>query len=110
MIGSSKKLQLSALEQRIMALSRGGKERAVLPFEVAAIDRHLPDEGLLLGALHEIHGAAAEGESGAAAAAFLAGILARLKPERPVLWCLREADLYVPGLARQGLLPHRLIL
>ena len=44
------------------------------------------------------------------AAAFLAGILARLKPGLPVLWCLAEGDLYGPGLAAFGLDTGRLIL
>jgi protein ImuA len=104
------KLKIKYLEQQIRAIANGGKERPRLPFGVAAIDANLPNGGLTLGALHEIEGAGIEGEGGAVAAAFLTGILARLAPERPVLWCLEEADLYVPGLALLGLAPNRLIL
>jgi protein ImuA len=104
------KLKIKYLEQQIRAIASGGKEHARLPFGVAEIDASLLGGGLALGALHEIEGAGPEVESGAAAAAFLAGILARLAPERPVLWCLEEADLYVPGLELLGLAPHRLIL
>jgi protein ImuA len=103
-------LELSALRRQLAELAEGGKKRSVLPFGVAAIDGHLPWSGLPLGALHEIEGGPAEDGEGAVSAAFLAGILARLVPERPVLWCLAEADLYVPGLLLSGLAPHRLIL
>lgn len=101
---------LAALRQQVVALENGGKEVSVLPFDVAAIDAGLPGGGLPLGALHELGGAGTEGEDGAVAAAFLSGILARLSPERPVLWCLNRADLYPPGLALHGLAPSRLIL
>jgi len=103
-------LKIKYLEQQIRAITGAGKAQVRLPFGVAAIDASLPAGGLALGALHEVQGAGAEGEGGAVAAAFLASILARLAPERPVLWCLGEADLYVPGLALLGLAPHRLIL
>lgn len=105
-----KRSQLAALRQQVVALENGGKEISILPFDVAAIDAGLPWGGLPLGALHEFEGAGAEGEDGAVAAAFLSGILARLSPERPVLWCLNRADLYPPGLALHGLAPSRLIL
>ncbi|HTZ76790.1 MAG TPA: damage-inducible protein [Stellaceae bacterium] len=80
-----------------------------LPFEVPDIDGALPGGGLARGALHEVGGVAGDGEDGAVAAAFLAGILARLDPARPVLWCLAGDDLYGPGLAGCGLAPARLI-
>jgi protein ImuA len=102
--------QLAALRQRLVAIETGGKKVSVLPFAVAAIDAGLPWGGLPLGALHELGGVGAEGEDGAVAAAFLAGVLARLAPERPVLWCLRSPDLYAPGLAFHGFPPQRLIL
>jgi protein ImuA len=109
-MAGGKRAQLAALRQRLAALETGGKEVPVLPFGVAAIDASLPWGGLPLGALHEFGGAGVEGESGAVAAAFLAGILARLGPDRPVLWCLKRADLHAPGLALHGLAPERLIL
>ncbi|WP_051630611.1 ImuA family protein [Afifella pfennigii] len=122
---------LSRLRQEIGALegtTPGAKK--TLPFDAAAIDKHLPDGGLRLGALHEIWGGPAglfhEGEAGkqagvtsagatfaggagdiAAATLFLAAILARL--EGPVLWCLSARDLFAPSLASVGLCPDRVI-
>jgi len=94
---------LAVLRRRLEALDgtgrRGGR---VLPFALAAIDNALPGKGLALGALHEAAGVGGDEEDGAAAAAFLAGILARLEPKRPVLWCLAEGDLYGPALPRRG--------
>jgi protein ImuA len=102
---------LGALRQKLALIERGGRgEIPVLPFGVAAIDRMLPGGGLALGALHEVLGLGAAAEEAAEGAAFLAGILARLEPQRPVLWCLRRGDLHAPGLARHGLAPGRLIL
>ena len=111
MNGGTKPAELAALRQRLAHIERGGQTEAPgLPFGVAAIDAVLPGGGLARGALHEIHGLGAAEEEGAEAAAFLAGILARLEPGRPVLWCLAGADLYAPGLAACGLAPERLLL
>ena len=89
----------------------------MLPFGVKAIDRALPGGGLALGALHEILGAGADEEDGAAAAGFAAGIAGRLlavdslqKQPGAVLWCLKHGDLYGPGLAAHGLDPARIAL
>jgi protein ImuA len=81
----------------------------VLPFAVAEIDAGLPGGGLVRGVLHEAGGEGGDEEDGAAAAAFLAGILARLDPARPVLWCQAGDDLYGPGLAACGLAPTRVL-
>ncbi|HEY3919036.1 MAG TPA: hypothetical protein VGL83_14670 [Stellaceae bacterium] len=81
---------------------------SVLPFAIPAIDSALPWGGLPLAALHAVESAGA-GKDGAAAM-FLAGILARLAPARPVLWCLPQADLHAPGLALAGLAAARLLL
>ncbi len=97
---------LDDLKRRIAPL-RGG-ERAVLPFGVEAIDRHLPGGGLMLGALHEVAGGAGDAGHGAAATLFVAGILARL--DGPVLWCLERQDLFAPALAAVGLHPGRVIV
>jgi protein ImuA len=103
---------LASLRARIRALEGGGVLSRVLPFAVAAIDNALPGGGLALGALHEIMGAAADEEDGAVAAAFAAGVLARLAKNAggSVLWCAASDDLYAPGLAAYGLAPERLIL
>jgi protein ImuA len=113
----SRAADLTALRERIRRLEQPARH-TVLPFGAAAIDAGLPEGGLALGALHEIVGAAADEEDGAAAAGFIAGILARLGPrssagragEGPVLWCLKRPDLHGPGLAAHGLDPARLVL
>ncbi|HEX3885450.1 MAG TPA: damage-inducible protein [Stellaceae bacterium] len=81
----------------------------MLPFGVAALDRALPGGGLQLGAVHEIAGQGGDEEDCAAAAGFVAGILARIG-NGTVLWCLKRPDLYGPGLAAHGLDPARLVL
>jgi len=72
-----------------------------------SIDAVLPAGGLLPGALHEVAGAGPDTEHGAAAALFVAGILARQRG--PVLWVVEHADLFAPGLAAAGLHPDRVI-
>jgi protein ImuA len=79
----------------------------VLPFGVQQMDACLPGAGLALGALHEVGGAGNGALDGAAAALFTAGIMARLRGQ--VLWCLRDPDLFAPGLAAAGLEPDRVI-
>lgn len=112
MVSGTDKVKLAALRGEVEALEqRGGRAGTpVLPFGVPAIDQALPGGGLVLGALHELSGAGPDEEDGAVATAFLAGILARLAPTRPVLWCHTTGDLHAPGLALCGLTPGRLIL
>ncbi|HXQ51745.1 MAG TPA: damage-inducible protein [Stellaceae bacterium] len=110
-MSEGKKADLGALRQRLALVARGGRgSPPALPFGVPAIDSALPGGGLARGALHEVFGLGAAEEEAAEGAGFLAGILARLEPKRPVLWCLRQADLHAPGLALCGLAPERLIL
>jgi protein ImuA len=108
---------LSALRERIRAVEAGEAPPRVLPFGAASLDAALPGGGLALGALHEVAGAGPDEEDGAVAAAFAAGILARLaaggqsgSESGQVLWCLAGDDLYGPGLAAAGLVPPRLVL
>ena len=111
MAESRRAAELAALRQRLALIERGGRPEApVLPFGVAALDAALPGGGLACAALHEVCGLGPAEEEAAEPAAFLAGILARLTPARPVLWCLAGADLYAPGLALCGLAPERLVL
>ncbi len=101
---------LTALRERVGKLARETvSDHGVLPFGVFAIDAALPGGGLARGALHELGGLGGDEEDGATAAAFLAGILARLVPSKPVLWCLSADDLYGPGLAARGIAPRRII-
>lgn len=102
-------MPLHELRARIARIERGtpagpGK---VLPFGLAPIDAALPGGGIALAALHEAAGVGPDVEHGAAAALLIAGILARL--QGPVLWVLRQADLFAPGLARAGLHPDRVV-
>jgi protein ImuA len=101
---------LSLLQDRIRRIERPhARQHGVLPFGIAAIDRALPGGGLALGGLHEILGAGADEEDGAIAAGFAAGIVGRLDGGI-VLWALKRADLYGPGLAEHGLDPARVVL
>ena len=114
--------RLVALREHIRRIERPNELRhEALPFGVEAIDRTLPGGGLALGALHEILGAGADEEDGAAASGFAAGIAGRLCPADSqqkqgqeagsiVLWCLKRGDLYGPGLAAHGLDPARIAM
>ena len=99
---------IETLRARIARIERAGTHRrgAAIPLG-PAIDAALPGGGLPLGALHEIAGAGPDTEHGAAAALFVAGILARHRG--PVLWATEHADLFAPGLAAAGLHPDRVI-
>jgi protein ImuA len=99
---------LPALRERVRRIESTAAH-GMLSSGSAAIDRALPEGGLARGALHEILGTSGDEEDGALAAAFAAGILGRLD-QGIVLWCLRHADLYGPGLAACGLDPGRLVL
>jgi protein ImuA len=100
---------LRDLREKIARIERGGAVRPgqAVPVGVAAIDRGLPGGGLACGALHEAMGAGPDTEHAAAATLLVAGMLARLPG--PVLWVLRQADLFAPGLAGVGLHPDRVI-
>ena len=101
---------LHDLRAKIARIEHGAaatRPNSTLPLGVAAIDQVLPAGGLRLGALHETVGAGPDTEYAAAATLFIAGLLARLPG--PVLWVLRQADLFAPGLAGAGLHPDRVI-
>jgi protein ImuA len=99
---------VDALRERIQRLEGGARhEPAVLPFGIKAIDEHLPEGGLALGALHEVAGGGNGAVDGAAAALFAAGIATRTRGR--VLWCVTRQDLFAPALAQAGLAPDRII-
>lgn len=99
---------LATLRAQIGQIGSGRRPNGtVLPFGLAALDSRLPGGGLALGALHEVSGGGADLADGAAAMLFAAGIAARSRGR--VLWCLRRADLFAPGLAQAGLGPGRVI-
>jgi protein ImuA len=101
--------RLAALRAQMAQLAPPGGRPAGAPlrFDLPELDRHLPDGGLARGALHEVGSAGPELEHGAAAALFIAGLLARTRG--PVLWVLERADLFAPGLAAAGLAPDRVV-
>src|SRR5882672_7136164 len=99
---------LNALRERIQRLEGGAaRRRTVLPFGIDAIDRHLPEGGLALGALHEVAGGGNGAVDGATAALFTAGIAARTRGQ--VLWCVVRHDLFAPAIAQARLRPDRVI-
>ena len=96
------------LRERIRRIEGpSARGRAVLPFGIKEIDRHLPGGGLALGALHEVAGGGNGAIDGAAAALFAAGIAARTRGK--VLWCITRPDLFAPALAQAGLKSDRVI-
>ena len=99
---------ISELRDRIARLEGGNaRDRTVLPFGVAAIDRVLPGGGLAFGGLHEVAGGGNGAVDGAAAALFAAGIAARTAGK--VLWCVTRPDLFAPAIEQAGLPPGRVI-
>jgi protein ImuA len=104
---------LLMLRERIRRIERPiMTSHGVVPLGIAGIDRVLPGGGLARGALHEILGSGGDEEDCALAAAFAAGLVAKLAAaaDSPVVWCLARRDLYGPGLAAFGLDPARLVL
>jgi protein ImuA len=100
-----------ALPEHLAALL-GGVERPrgrLLPFGDSSVDRCLGG-GLALGQLHEIGAPGIDTELGALPAAFIAALLARIEPGKPVFWIAPADDLHPPGLLAYGLDPNRLIL
>ncbi len=106
----SSPVQIGALRAALAALDGGLKDaRGALAFGDARIDRLLGGAGLPLGRWHEAAGEGLEGETGAAAGAFVACLAARLANRGAVVWAMRRADLYPPGLAGLGFPAERLI-
>jgi protein ImuA len=81
----------------------------VLSFDDPRVDACLGG-GLPLGQLHEIGAAGLDAETGALQTAFLAALLARIAPTRPVFWIAPLNDLHPPGLLPYGLDPNRLVM
>jgi protein ImuA len=96
------------LREKIRRLAAGDRRLAgVLPFGLKEMDARLPGGGLALGGLHEVAGAGNGALDGAAAALFTAGIMARTKGQ--ILWCVRDQDLFAPGLEAAGLSADRVV-
>jgi protein ImuA len=90
-----------------------GPPTKVLPFGIQELDAHLPHGGLAGAALHEI---LPDADETPAALGFMAAILSRLSPGRPLLFisaprALRDCGrLHGHGLNALGLDPARVIL
>jgi len=107
---ASQAQRIDALRARIARMQAGHAARtapAARLFGVPAIDDVLPAHGVPDGALHEAAGTGPETEHAAAAALFVAGVMARRKGT--VLWALERSDLFSPALAGAGLPPARVI-
>jgi protein ImuA len=81
----------------------------LLPFNDPLVDGCLGG-GLALGQLHEIGSAGLNAEIAALTAGFVAALLARITPSKPVFWVAPVSDLHPPGLLPYGLDPNRLVL
>ena len=73
------------------------------------LDLALGGAGLLLGHWHLVAGDGLEAETGAAAGAFVASLIAPLATKGAVVWVMRRDDLYSPGLVGLGFPAERLI-
>jgi protein ImuA len=101
---------IAELRDRIARIERihtRGTPAKFLSLGIPAIDQAVPGGGINLSALHEAASVGPDTEHAAAATLFVAGLLARL--DGPVLWVLRQADLFAPGLAGAGLQPDRVV-
>ena len=88
------------------------RPHSVLPFGDARIDGCLAGGGLALGQLHEVASSGIEAETGTVTAAFIACLLARLAPGKPIFWITNGesgCELYPPGLLAYGLDPGRVV-
>lgn len=98
---------LAALRDRLRPARPVG---GVLSFADPRVDACLPGGGLPLGQLHEIGAAGLDSETAALTTGFVAALLARIAPARPVFWIAPISDLHPPGLLPYGLDPNRLVL
>lgn len=103
--------QVALLEKLPAARLERGASRC-LTWGIAAIDRHLPGDGLMLGALHEFAGDGQDLEEGTLPAAAIARLIGRLHSHGEngsVIWVGRQRDLYARALPAEGLDPDRLL-
>ena len=101
---------LTDLRALVTAQELGARPSGPIPtlqFGLSEIDDVLPSGGLALGAVHEVYGGGADLIHGAAAVAFIGGVVARTSG--PVIWILDRKDLFAPALAGVGVHPDRVI-
>jgi protein ImuA len=102
------------LRRLLPRLESGHATVRTLPFDLPLLDRHLPQGGLVLGALHEI--VPATRPDLPAAFGFAAALLGRMPPRGPILLVTSPCGFaihgrpYGHGLHRLGLDPARMIL
>src|SRR5262245_33627817 len=113
--GRSRAAVVDELRRQLPRLESVGASTRVLPFDLAALDAHLPHGGLAVGALHEV--APQQHGDTPAAFGFLVALLARFQPTtRPVVLVASHRALadhgrpHGHGLQQLGLDPSRLIL
>lgn len=97
---------LAALRDKLRPAKPPG---GLLPFDDPRVDACLGG-GLPLGQLHEIGASGLDAEAAALPAGFIAALLARIAPAKPVFWIAPVGDLHPPGLLPYGLDPNRLVL
>ena len=99
------------LPAHLAALLRGAaKTRGpLLSFHDPRVDGCLGG-GLPLGQLHEVGAAGLDAETAALPTGFIAALLARIAPAKPVFWIAPASDLHAPGLLSYGFDPNRLLL
>jgi protein ImuA len=97
---------LAALRDKLRPAKPPG---GLLPFDDPRVDACLGG-GLPLGQLHEIGASGLDAETAALSAGFIAALLARIAPAKPVFWIAPVGDLHPPGLLPYGLDPNRLVL
>jgi protein ImuA len=99
------------LPPHLAALLRGPAKPtgALLPFDDPHVDGCLGG-GLPLGQLHEIGATGLDAETAALPTGFIAALLARIAPAKPVFWIAPVNDLHPPGLLSYGFDPNRLLL
>lgn len=109
---------LIALRRRVALLEKLPASRlehgasTCLTWGLAAIDRHLPGDGLVLGALHEFAGDGQDLEEGTLPAAAIARLIGQRHSRGEngsVIWVGRQRDLYARALPAEGLDPNRLL-
>ena len=91
-------------------LRPGRPTGGILPFDDPRVDGCLPGGGLPLGQLHEIAASGLDAETGALSAGFIAGLLTRIAPGKPVFWIAPSSDLHPRGLLPYGFDPNRLMM
>jgi protein ImuA len=117
-VARNRAVVMDELRRLLPRMERTEGLRKALPFGLAALDSHLPANGLPCGALHEVVPAAASALP--AAFGFIAAILARLPRAHPAFFVMpaygprqygrSPGRLHGHGLRALGLDPARLIL